>query len=83
MEVNSVHNCAFFIAHKFCYGQLLSLLAPGVKKPGYVSARRMTTIKQKTLLLLRPLVTGLSPRRPVFNTMPVGIRCGQVFLRVD
>ena len=42
----------------------------------------MTTIKQKAVLWLRPLVTGLSQRRPVFNIRPVDVGCGQVILRV-
>ena len=81
IEVNSVHNYAFFTVRKFCHWQPLSLLAPGVQKPSYATARLMTTIKQKAVLWLRPLVTGLSPQRPAFNNRPVDIVCGQVFLR--
>jgi hypothetical protein len=49
MEVNLVHNCAFFTVHKFCHEHSLSLLAPRVKNPSYVTARRMTTIKQRAV----------------------------------
>ena len=68
IEINLFHNCVFFTVRKFCHGQPLSLLAPGVNKSSYYTVRRKTTIKQKAVLRLGPLVTGLSPRRPVFNS---------------
>jgi len=39
IEINLINNFAFFIVHKFCHGQPLSLLAPGVKKSSYSTVR--------------------------------------------
>jgi len=50
IEISLIHNFAFFTVHKFCHGQPLSLLAPGVKKSSYSTVRRRTTIKQKAVL---------------------------------